>query len=431
MNRQSILLSACIMILAAGSTRAAQQSERRTGSPPALEGKYHVKIETNHGDIVVEVDADAAPITVRNFLRYVRSGFYDGLIFQRVITDVFVQGGQYDENLNERKRGLRPPIENEWPTGLPNARGTIAMSRQVGKPGTIQSQFFFNLADHFSLDEAQSDGFGFPVFGKVVEGMDVLVEIGGVTTTTSPKYPQGQVVPVEPVVMEKVTWLDPPEHLSRRDDAQRRGDPRRQRDRGEQPESEAEVSQPTDKAQAGARTSDAPRIRLRTSMGDIVLELNAAKAPITVANFVRYVKDDFYAGTTIHRVASGFVLQGGGYDQNMELKRKGLRDGIKNEWKNGLKNEKGTVSMARTTDPDSATSQFFINLADNNRLDEPISGGAGYAVFGKVVEGWKTIEKISKVEVTEHENLTNLGKAVPVTPIVIEKAEIIEPGRED
>ncbi len=161
-------------------------------------------------------------------------------------------------------------------------------------------------------------------------------------------------------------------------------------------------------------------VHMKTSMGDIYIELNGDKAPISTENFVKYVEDEAYDGTIFHRVMSTFMIQGGGF--NADMTQRDTRDPIKNEWKNGLKNDKYTIAMARTGDPDSATSQFFINVVDNPRLDQPISGGAAYAVFGKVVKGQETVDKIKLVQVTRkgpHQN-------VPVEPVVIEKVVLLD-----
>ena len=140
----------------------------------------------------------------------------------------------------------------------------------------------------------------------------------------------------------------------------------------------------------------APRVALETNHGTIVLELNPEKAPITVANFLQYVESGWYDGTVFHRVMDGFMIQGGGFDTKMQ--KKITRPEIENESKNGLSNKRGTISMARTGDPHSATAQFFINLLDNKGLDAD-RGSWGYAVFGKVVEGIEVLDSISKVEV--------------------------------
>jgi peptidyl-prolyl cis-trans isomerase A (cyclophilin A) len=164
----------------------------------------------------------------------------------------------------------------------------------------------------------------------------------------------------------------------------------------------------------------AQKVRLSTAMGDIVLQLDAEKAPKTVANFVQYVKAGQYDGTVFHRVIDGFMIQGGGMTPDME--EKPTRAPIPLESKNGLSNKRGTVAMARTQVPDSATAQFFINLADNNRLDAANSpDGNGYAVFGKVTEGMDVVDKIRAVPTGNKAGHQN----VPQTPILIKKATIL------
>jgi len=163
-----------------------------------------------------------------------------------------------------------------------------------------------------------------------------------------------------------------------------------------------------------------PKVVLETSMGRIVVELDAAKAPKTVANFLGYVKSGHYDGTVFHRVIPGFMVQGGGMTADMGEKKTGAP--IPNEADNGLKNERGTLAMARTSDPNSATAQFFINTVDNKFLNH--SGktmqGWGYAVFGKVVEGMETVDKIAGVKTGNKGPYQN----VPVEPVTIVKATV-------
>ena len=161
-------------------------------------------------------------------------------------------------------------------------------------------------------------------------------------------------------------------------------------------------------------------ITLKTSLGDIVLELDHAKAPKTSENFEQYVRDGHYDGTIFHRVINNFMIQGGGFLPDMM--QKATRDPIENEAKNGLSNVTGSIAMARTTDPHSATAQFFINVKDNNFLDHPGQDGWGYCVFGKVTEGLDVVEAIKAVDTTNRAGHSD----VPVDPIVIEKAEISE-----
>ncbi|HBH05300.1 MAG TPA: peptidylprolyl isomerase [Flavobacteriales bacterium] len=160
-------------------------------------------------------------------------------------------------------------------------------------------------------------------------------------------------------------------------------------------------------------------IKLTTSLGSILIELNEEKAPISAENFKQYVKDGFYDGTLFHRVIQGFMIQGGG--MNEEMVAKPTRETIENEANNGLKNEIGSIAMARTSAPHSASSQFFINTANNSFLDYPGQDGWGYCVFGLVKEGMDVVQKIESVKTTHR----NGHMDVPVDPVVIIKAEIL------
>lgn len=162
-----------------------------------------------------------------------------------------------------------------------------------------------------------------------------------------------------------------------------------------------------------------PQLEVKTSQGTILIELYQDKAPKSVENFLQYAKDGFFNGTVFHRVIPGFMIQGGGFTPDM--KQKDTRGPIQNEAKNGLKNETGTLAMARTNDPHSATAQFFINLKDNSFLDYPGRDGWGYAVFGKVVQGFDIVQKIAMVPTSNagpHQN-------VPTTPVVIDSVTLL------
>jgi peptidyl-prolyl cis-trans isomerase A (cyclophilin A) len=163
----------------------------------------------------------------------------------------------------------------------------------------------------------------------------------------------------------------------------------------------------------------APRVKLATSAGDIVLELDPARAPKTVENFLQYVKDKHYNGTVFHRVIDGFMIQGGGFTSDMQ--QKPTRAPIALEASNGLKNDKYTVAMARTGNPNSATSQFFINVKNNDMLNAPNPDGHGYTVFGKVVAGSDVVDKIRAVRTA---NKGGMGD-VPVDPVTIQSATIV------
>ncbi|HTN67236.1 MAG TPA: peptidylprolyl isomerase [Burkholderiaceae bacterium] len=169
-----------------------------------------------------------------------------------------------------------------------------------------------------------------------------------------------------------------------------------------------------------AHAAEAPQVALKTSMGEIVLELYPDKAPKSVDNFLRYVKDGHYNGTIFHRVINGFMIQGGGFDAGMQ--QKPTREPIPNEAKNGLKNATYTVAMARTSAPHSASAQFFINVANNSALDYPSQDGWGYAVFGKVVKGTEVVDQIRQVKTGS----SGMYRDVPATPVVIESAALVK-----
>jgi len=169
--------------------------------------------------------------------------------------------------------------------------------------------------------------------------------------------------------------------------------------------------------------AESPRVRLETSMGNIVLELDAQQAPVTVENFLAYVNDGFYDGTIFHRVIDGFMIQGGGYTS--DFSRKQTRKPIKNEADNGLKNVRGSIAMARTQDPHSASAQFFINVADNSALDHkaPDGRGWGYAVFGRVAAGMDVVDKIR----TQSTGVQGGFRDVPKKTITVTRAVVETP----
>ncbi len=176
------------------------------------------------------------------------------------------------------------------------------------------------------------------------------------------------------------------------------------------------------KTQKGAGAAGKhPVVIMDTSMGTIKIEVLTDKAPVTAKNFLDYVASGFFTGTIFHRVVPDFVIQGGGYLENMTMKP--TRAPIKNESKNGLKNLRGTLSMARYDDPNSATSQFFINLKDNAHLDPP-PGGWGYAVFARVIEGMTVVDKIAAVATSTRNVQGTPFQNVPVRPVVVQSARI-------
>ena len=232
--------------------------------------------------------------------------------------------------------------------------GTLAMAR-TSDPNSATAQFFINVADNKFLNfrEPTQQGYGYTVFGKVVSGMDVVDKIA--------KAPDRRRRPV-------------PEGRPGRAGHHQQGRRRR-------------------RAEIGGSTM----VILHTNHGDITLELDAENAPATVANFLQYVRDGHYDNTIFHRVIDGFMIQGGGMEPGM--KQKPMRAPVANEAGNGLKNKRYTVAMARTSDPHSATAQFFINVADNDFLDYkgPSPQGWGYCVFGRVTAGQDVVDKIKGV----------------------------------
>ena len=185
--------------------------------------------------------------------------------------------------------------------------------------------------------------------------------------------------------------------------------------------SAAPAAAPSNSTSEGTKAmSTNPRVKLHTNQGDMVITLDAAKAPKTVENFLTYVKEGFYNGTVFHRVIDGFMIQGGGFEPGM--KQKQTHAPIENEANNGLKNDKYTLAMARTSDPHSATAQFFINVSNNDFLNftAPTPNGWGYAVFGTITEGTDVVDKIKGVKTGNkgfHQN-------VPNEDVIIEKAEV-------
>ena len=170
----------------------------------------------------------------------------------------------------------------------------------------------------------------------------------------------------------------------------------------------------------GAHAQAAPSVQFQTSAGDFVIELNAEKAPKTVENFLQYVNDKHYEGTVFHRVIDGFMVQGGGF--TVAMAQKPTRGPIPLEAANGLRNDRGTIAMARSGNPNSATAQFFVNVVDNPGLNAPQPDGFGYAVFGRVSSGMETIDKIRMLPTGNKSGMQN----VPLTPITINFVRILK-----
>jgi peptidyl-prolyl cis-trans isomerase A (cyclophilin A) len=171
---------------------------------------------------------------------------------------------------------------------------------------------------------------------------------------------------------------------------------------------------------AAGESGKNPIVVMETSLGNVKIELFQKEAPISVKNFLDYANSGYYAGTVFHRVIPGFMAQGGGLTAELQPKP-GARPSIKNEADNNLKNDRGTLAMARTSDPNSATSQFFINVNNNNSLNRPSPDGAGYAVFGKVIDGMDVVDKIVS---TPQERKNGVFQNVPITPVLIKSVKV-------
>jgi cyclophilin family peptidyl-prolyl cis-trans isomerase len=191
--------------------------------------------------------------------------------------------------------------------------------------------------------------------------------------------------------------------------------------KAEQPKAD-QAEQTKEQPKVTEATQTSPQVKLQTSLGDIVIKLDPAKAPATVQNFLAYVKDGQYDGTIFHRVIKGFMAQGGGY--TADFKQKPTRAPIQNEADNGLKNQRGTIAMARTGDPNSATAQFFINYKDNGFLDfrSKTQQGWGYAVFGEVAQGMDVVDKMADIPTGPGGPMPS---DVPKTTITIQKATVV------
>jgi len=169
------------------------------------------------------------------------------------------------------------------------------------------------------------------------------------------------------------------------------------------------------------QAAENPQLSVKTTLGEIIVELDQEKAPVSTANFMAYVKSGFYKDTIFHRVIDGFMIQGGGYTADLKSKQ-GLRPTIKSEAKNGLRNEAYTLAMARHGDPNSGQSQWFINVVDNFGLDFPLPDGHGYAVFGRVIQGKETVDKIKVVLVDDKPGFQN----IPVIPVVVKSVTVLK-----
>jgi len=353
-------------------------------SRPVLAQNF-VCVETNMGEFCMELLRDAAPGTVTNFLKYVQDGDYNNTFIHRTEPNFVIQGGGYKLDPLGEEIPLDPQITNEF--GVSNVRATVAMAKFAGEPNSAANEWFVNLTDNSdTLDLANG---GYTVFARVIRGMAVVDAIGRslrVDLTSS----LGNVFSTVPVLrrdddgvgledLVQVVRVYTAETVT--PDTQT-------------PSEEEDEAQQLYQCTADWITSLAPsRVCMNTTQGEFCLDLYTQDAPLTVANFLHYVADGDYDNTFIHRSVPGFVIQGGGFKVAPLWESVPTDATVTNEFK--LSNQRGTLAMAKIGgDPNSATSQWFVNLTDNaNPLD---TENGGYTVFGKVDDaGMEVIDRIT------------------------------------
>jgi len=434
-------------------------SEDGGGAVPPAVGKPRVRISTSAGSFVVELFPVQAPLTVANFQWLLREGRLSNTIVHAAPAGEGIYLGRFGTDLQARSTGNR--VKNESNNGIPNRRRYLAMIEREGRDSAM-SEFVIYTEDNTALDFVPGENpvWGRTVFGRVVSGMEIVDAVAGLPTEMTDMGDGSRFsVPVQdgkPVTVE-MTEID--------ENGNAVGSPAWPTitcpaDVAVQTDSDEAVtvslgvvSAQDAEGNVVAAYSDAPvggfpvgttavnwwamdrdghvatcrqqvtvtrtqaekvYVRLRTTEGNIVLELDPGAAPITVENFLEYVNDGFYNGVIFHRVAQDPpVIQAGAFLPDGTQKAP-TYDPIVNEADNGLSNVRGAVAMARTDDPDSATSQFYINVLDNPFLDAGPSG-AGYAVFGRVVDGIEVVDRIHQLETVNER---------PVEDVIIESAEV-------
>ncbi len=446
--------------------------------PPDVEpmpgtGQSRATLQTSEGVIVVELFDRQAPLTVAHFLQLVEDGFYSQSAIHEVQDGSHISGGLFSSASPPARLPEADSVENESNNGLSNLRGRLVMIEPEG-PGSGTSGFRILLADQPSNDfDLESDTPGRTVFGKVVAGMDVVDTIGSFETE-SVESAEGQTLsryPTPPVLIgqivageEDLPPAEPPVEGFEAD----AGDDRVVAaglditlDGGGSSAGEAggalsfaweqiagptvELSDPSseqpsftvpDGAESlsfrltvtndlGTTATDEvvfpvaqdPHVRMQTSEGDILFDVFEEETPITATNFLQYIVDDYYDGTIFHRVPENFVIQGGGFLPGL-VRQEPLRDPIVNEFSEDRPNLRGTIAMAKTSDPDSATSQFFFNTKDNPDLDNTSNSG-GFTVFGNIEDGLDVMDAIQAVETETVSTEEQTFQDVPVEDVVV------------
>jgi cyclophilin family peptidyl-prolyl cis-trans isomerase len=344
------------------------------GCPQLLEVQNSpaVRIVTSQGEFSMVLKTAEAPAITAAFTGLVEQGYYNATVVHRVVAGARVEIGGFVRGALIEKP-TRDPIANEAPNALTNVRGAIAMAHG-DDPASAAAQFFINLRDNPDLDASEASA-GYAVFGRVIAGLDVADQIGGVATEPQDGFEN---VPVRDIIIRSA-------------------------------------------ARTALTGADAALtgVTLETTFGTLVLGLDAAAAPNTVANFLQYVDDGFYANTLFHHVVAGATIQGGGLTRS--LVQKPVNAAAPNESLNGLKNVRGAVAATFSSDFTVNTAAFLINVSDNPEFDAR-GNEFGYTVFAEIIDGIEVVDQIAAVATSPRGSLPD----VPTLDITIERMELYE-----
>ncbi|MFQ5501773.1 MAG: peptidylprolyl isomerase [Phycisphaerae bacterium] len=372
MKRLMGLLCAGVMVAGGLTSSTAQgQDKGKANTKPKIPDRVYVKVTTTLGAFVLELNQEKAPATVRNFLSYADDKFYEGTTFHRVIKDFMIQGGGLLPDY--RKKPVKAPVRNEANNGLKNVYGSIAMAR-TADPHSATSQFFINVKDNPALDYriANGPGWGYCVFGKVIDGIEVVEKIRNTPVKKDPRADQNNpAAPIEPVIIRKVERMNP--------------------DEMKDVIAASKKSEEAAKKQAeAAQAKGALHATIKTDKGDIRLVLHPDEAPLTVMNFVNLAQRGFYDGLKFHRVIANFMIQGG---DPTGTGHGGPGYKFKDEFSPTLRHTgPGILSMANSG-PGTNGSQFFITHVATPHLNDR------HTIFGKVVSGQEVVNVIAKDDV--------------------------------
>jgi cyclophilin family peptidyl-prolyl cis-trans isomerase len=376
-------IAAAFALLTAGAVSA--QETPTPGNPP-MTGPQ-LLMQTSLGDLTLQLDAVRAPASVAHILKLVRAGFYNGTSIYRVEKDFVVQMGSW--GADGKGRGWNPePVPLEANNGLRNFKYTMALPR-AGGPTSAGPDFYINMRDNLGLDQRAAEtnnSSGYAVFGDVTEASRAVLQAINETPVGGGKGPFPAVEPVTPIVITRVSVIgDPPP--------------------------------PSNPPMTG------PQLVIATTLGDIVVQMDSARAPESVAHIIRMARMGHYDGSAIYRVEKDFVIQMGSW--SAQGKGKGwVPRPIKLEAGNGLKNLKFAVALPRGDKPTSAGPDFYINMRDNTGLDQkPGDANSGFAVFGEVTEASRAVvQAINDTEVGG--GYGPFGPSAPLKPVLIRRVTV-------